>query len=413
MILTEFEEELLAGKHGVPRQWAMEQQLQVAKFFDARDFVEISQAHIMCDTESLGDAGVEHLEFLASHPESESQVMVPTITDPRGLDLCLYKELGQPEHFAEKERRTTNALQAMGVLMTDTCINYQSISPPVFGEHLAFGDTGVVIYSNSVFGARSNFEGGPAALSAALTGRVPRYGYHLEENRMPTHWFDVDFQPVTLSDWGALGAVTGQIAGSYWSVPALSGIERAPTSDELKHFGAALASYGSVPMFHMEGITPEAGSMNAATSPRQADKLWTIDKNTIQNFYDSFKYSGPVDVVVFAAPQLSLFEMQHIASLINGRKVSGNTALLIATSPEIRSACDRFGITSQLESAGATVLTGVCFYQMYARELGVAQNWKRLATNSAKLVNIIAGYGYEPVLATTKQCVEAAVTGIL
>ena len=58
MILTEFEEELLAGKHGVPRQWAMEQQLQVAKFFDAQDFVEISQAHIMCDTESLGDAGV-------------------------------------------------------------------------------------------------------------------------------------------------------------------------------------------------------------------------------------------------------------------------------------------------------------------------------------------------------------------
>ena len=47
----------------------------------------------------------------------------------------------------------------------------------------AYGDTGVVIYSNSVCGARSNFEGGPSALSAGLTGRTPRYGYHLDERR--------------------------------------------------------------------------------------------------------------------------------------------------------------------------------------------------------------------------------------
>ena len=48
--------------------------------------------------------------------------------------------------------------------MTDTCINYQTIMPAVRGEHMAYGDTGVVIYSNSVLGARSNFEGGPSAL---------------------------------------------------------------------------------------------------------------------------------------------------------------------------------------------------------------------------------------------------------
>ena len=31
-----------------------------------------------------------------------------------------------------------------------------------------------------------------------------------------------------------------------------------PSSDELKHFGAALASFGSTPLFHMVGVTPEA-----------------------------------------------------------------------------------------------------------------------------------------------------------
>ena len=83
----------------------------------------------------------------------------------------------------ELERRAIAAFEALGVLMTDTCINYQTIMPPVRGEHVAYGDTGVVIYSNSVCGARSNFEGGPSALSAGLTGRTPRYGYHLDERR--------------------------------------------------------------------------------------------------------------------------------------------------------------------------------------------------------------------------------------
>src|SRR5258706_12988383 len=61
------------------------------------------------------------------------------------------------------ERSTIRSFEALGVLMTDTCINYQTIMPPVRGEHVAYGDTGVVIYSNSVLGARSNFEGGPSA----------------------------------------------------------------------------------------------------------------------------------------------------------------------------------------------------------------------------------------------------------
>src|SRR3546814_5088832 len=49
----------------------------------------------------------------------------------------------------------------------------------------------------------------------------------------------------------------------YWEVPVIEGVEGAPTSDELKHFGAALASFGSTPLFHMIGVTPEAPSLAA------------------------------------------------------------------------------------------------------------------------------------------------------
>jgi hypothetical protein len=69
------------------------------------------------------------------------------------------------------------------------------------------------------------------------------------------------------------------------------------------------------------------------------------------------------------------------------------------------------GITETIESSGAMLLKGVCFYQMYARELGEANGWQRLVSNSAKLVNIISGYGYRPVLATTEACVDAAING--
>ncbi len=403
---------MLEGRHGYPRQWAMEQQLKVAQFFGAVDLVKVTQAHIMCDTESLGEAGIEHIEKLAGSSEESRNVVIPAVTDPRGIEFNHYRRLGQSEEFAIREQRVIVSLQAMGVLMTDTCINYQTVAPPVFGEHLAFGDTGSVIYANSVFGARSNFEGGPAALSAALTGRVPRYGYHLDECRNATHHFHVDFRPVTLSDWGALGAVIGKKVGSYWNTPWISGIDRSPTSDELKHFGAAMASYGSVPLFHIGGITPEALNSDKLASQIKNSPI-SITRSDIERMYAKADQSTEVDVVVFAAPQVSLFEVQDIVKVLNGRRINPSTELLIATSPEIKSACDRFGLTGQLELCGATLLSGVCFYQMYARELGQLNDWKMLVSNSAKLVNIIAGYGYEPKLATMQQCVDAAVTGVL
>ena len=410
--LSQYERDMLDGRHGYPRQWAMQQLMQVALFFGAAEFVSVSQAHIMCDTESLGEAGITHLEHLASYERDQRTVTIPAITDPRGIDLRAYQKLNQSEEFADREQRTIRALKRMGILMTDTCINYQSVVPPVFGEHVAFGDTGSTIYANSVFGARSNFEGGPAGLAAALTGRVPRYGYHLDEQRIPTHLFIVDFQPKTLSDWGALGAVIGNLSGSYWSTPFIAGIDVQPSSDALKHLGAAIASYGSVPLYLLEGISPEAEN-KALLGKIGNDRTARINFDSIKGLYADVCQDIPVDVVVFAAPQLSLFEIQDIAAMLNGRRVHRDTQLFVATSPEIKHACDRFGITSCLEQSGAVLLSGVCFYQMYARELAQANEWKTLVSNSAKLVNIIAGYGYEPMLVTTEQCIEAAVTGTL
>jgi predicted aconitase len=411
MRLTDEERAMRAGALGEPRRWAMLHQIAVGEFFDAADLVPVSQAHIMADTESLGASGVGFLESLAAAPEAERRVRVPTLTDPRGLDVEVYKRLGQTEAMRDLEARAIAALRAFGVLMTDTCINYQTIMPPVRGEHLAMGDTGVVIYSNSVFGARSNFEGGPSALAAALTGRSPRYGYHLDQCRRATRRFRLRATPRDLSEWGALGGIVGQACASYWEVPLIEGMEEIPGSDALKHFGAALASYGSVALFHMPGITPEAtgGPAAFAGAPPQPE---TIGRAELEAFVAAYGAQGDkVDVVVFAAPQLSLVEMAAVADALSGRLVHAETTLLVATSPEVKHASDRMGLTRRMEEAGAVVAAGICFYQSYAGEMAEVNGWKRLMTNSAKLVNIIGGYGYRPTLASLERCVDSAVRG--
>jgi len=410
MKLNDEERAMLAGELGPLRKWAIDHQIRVGRYLRAPDLVPVMQAHIMADTESLGAAGVEWLEAWTKLPAEQRLVRIPTITDPRGTDFAAANKLKQQSWMVDLERRAIKAFESFGILMTDTCINYQTIMPPIRGEHTAYGDTGVVIYSNSVCGARSNFEGGPSALSAGLTGRTPRYGFHLDERRRATLVVNVSWTPRELNEWGALGALVGRLAGDYWQVPVIAGIDRVPTSDELKHFGAAMASFGSVALFHIAGITPEALRLGDVASAPQSLRSYDINESDVRAFQTS--YGGAldtVDLVVFSAPQLSLVEMRQLAILLEGRRAT--IPLLAITSPQVKPDADRMGLTARIEAAGGSVLSGMCFYQSYAREMAESNGWKRLATNSAKLTNILGGYGYTPALLSMEKCIDVACDG--
>jgi predicted aconitase len=188
-------------------------------------------------------------------------------------------------------------------------------------------------------------------------------------------------------------------------VPLIEGLDSSPGSDALKHLGAAMASYGSTALFHMPGVTAEA-------ERARPEHPHSIGRAEIEAFVASYGATGDkVDVVVFAAPQLSLVEMAVVADALSGRQVHAETTLLVATSPEIKHAADRMGLTARLEASGAIVAAGICFYQSYAGELAETNRWQRLLTNSAKLVNIIGGYGYRPTLLSLERCVESAIAG--
>src|SRR5262249_13302458 len=204
--------------------------------------------------------------------------------------------------------------------------------------------------------------------------------------------------------------IVGRLAGDYWQVPVVVGIERVPTPDEMKHFGAALASYGSGPPFPMARLPPEGRRRHAVLAPSPTARRHDAREARICALQESYAAAiETVDVVVFSAPQLSLIEMAQVAGMLAGRRA--RIPLLVVTSPQVKGDADRLGLTTRIEEAGGTVLSGMCFYQSYARDMAEANGWRRLATNSAKLVNIIGGYGYRPALMSMQTCIDAACSG--
>jgi predicted aconitase len=403
--LTSEEQAILAGSRGEAARRALEYQVEVGKFWGAKRMVPVTQVHMMGDIEVMGDAG---LEFLKNELQTGGRCAVPTTTNARCMDFAHCERLGQDAGEAKKERELIQVLQRMDVVTTDTCINYQTVYQPHLGEHVAWGDTGTVIYANSVFGARSNFESGPAALAAAVTGRTPEYGFHLDEHRRGSFAVQLDAKLEDLADWGAVGKIVGESHQDYFAVPVFHGYRRTPTADELKQLGAALASYGSMGMFHFVGVTPEAPS----ELPRE--KL-VIGEDDIAKVYSGYSLGdGDARLVVFSGPQQSIFEMKTLAKLFENRKIYSGSACFVTTNRAVLAQSRALGYAQALEEAGVTILEGVCFYILQNLSgMRQANRWTNMVSNSAKIVNIIGAHRFNTILRRTADCVEVACTGVL
>ncbi len=403
MELTSEESAILAGERGEAQRRALEYQREVGRFWGAKRFVPVTSVHMMGDIEVMGDGG---LAWLKEEADLGARCQVATTTNARCIDFAHCEKLGQDAGEVAKERELIATLRRMDVVTTDTCINYQTVYQPHLGEHVAWGDTGTVIYANSVFGARSNFESGPAALAAALTGRTPEYGFHLDEKRKGTFSVEIKAELNDLADWGAVGKLVGESHQDYFAVPVFHGFHRTPTADELKHLGAALASYGSMGMFHFVGVTPEAPS-------RLPSEKIIIGEKNIQSVYRGYSLGdGDARLVVFSGPQQSLFEMKKLAELFHGRKVQGS-CFVTTNGAVLAQSCD-LGYAQVLEKAGVSVLQGVCFYILQnLSPMRERNRWTNMVSNSAKIVNIIGAHRFNTILRRTADCVEIACTGKL
>lgn len=412
MELTPEEQSILGGGRGEAAKRALEYQLEVGKFWGAKRFVPVTNVHMMGDIEVMGDGG---LEYLRGEAARGARCVVGTTTNARCMDFAHCERMGQDAGEAVKEKELIATLRRMDVVTTDTCINYQTVYQPHLGEHVAWGDTGTVIYANSVFGARSNFEAGPAALAAALTGRTPEYGFHLDQHRKGGFTVELRATLDDLADWGAVGKLVGETHQNYYAVPVFHGYHRTPGADELKHLGAALASYGSMGMFHFVGVTPEAPSVDVAMGGRVSPESLSITDEQIEKTLSSFNLGdGDARLVVFSGPQQSLFEMKHLASLFKDRKVKAGSTCIVTTNSAVLAQSRDLGYAKALEDAGVTIMEGVCFYILQnLSPMRVANRWTNMVSNSAKIVNIIGAHRFNTILRRTADCVEIACCGVL
>src|SRR5438445_13263722 len=194
----------------------------------------------------------------------------------------------------------------MGVRRSFSCTPYLIGVRPTFGEHVAWAESSAVCFANSVLGARTNREGGPAALAAAIVGATPEYGLHTDGGREPTVIVKVHTKPRGI-DYSLIGLVAGEQAGD--GLPFFRGFRG--TEDDLKWLGAALASSGACGMFHLEGVTPEARGARV-----KGLKSITITRDDLTTAKRAHSDGTKADLIGLGSPQLSAEPPQRTPRLL-------------------------------------------------------------------------------------------------
>jgi predicted aconitase len=376
--LTKEEQALLESDVPAERK-AMELLVRLGDIYGAEEFVEIGSAQASgISYKSIGDPGVEFLEGFA---EEGAEVEVQTFANPAGMDMDRWTEMGVSEAFAEQQRRIIAALREMGVTVALTCTPYLAGNLPGPNEHIAWAESSAVSFANSVIGARTNREGGPSALAAAITGRTPKYGLHLEENRTPTHLIEVEEDLETQADFAALGSWTGRIVED--GKPYFAGVESA-TTDQLKALGAAMAATGAVALHFVGGVTTE-------DPPPEGVERLQYGREEREAEYAELSATEDTDLIVFGCPHASVEELSTVADRLEGETLDRD--LWVCTSSAVKSQADRMGYTETIEDAGGMVLSDTCNVVAPIEELG----YESTATDSAKAASYLPGFGEQDV----------------
>ncbi len=317
--------------------------IALARLEDADRLVPITSAHVSgASYKMIGDPGLEFLEDFAR----DARVRVPTTVNPLGTDLRQWEDLGVPPDFAAKQRRIADAYETMGVTPTYSCTPYEASTRPALGEHIAWAESNAVCFANSVLGARTNREGGPSALAAAIVGATPDFGLHRDEGRQPTVLVNLGTKPRDL-DWSLIGLVAGERVGD--GLPFFRGFRA--TESDLKWLGAALASSGSCGMFHLEHVTPEAPRART----RGLESL-SITRGDLTEAKRKYTDGADADVIAFGSPQLSSEELREVSRLVERRPP--RIPVWVFTSRAARSA-NPDAVTA-IERQGGRVLADTC-----------------------------------------------------
>ncbi|RLI56182.1 MAG: hypothetical protein DRO87_00140 [Candidatus Thorarchaeota archaeon] len=393
MTLSNEEKEMLEGKHGKATRKAMEIITTLGEIYGAERLIPVSSVQIAgVSYHNLGEAGLEYLSELAE----DGRARVLTTLNPAGMDLEEWKKHGISEDFAENQKRVVDAFARMGVITTCTCTPYLIGNLPHFGEHIAWAESSAVCFANSVIGARTNREGGPSALAAALTGKTAEYGFHLDKNRVAQVKYEVQAELYNTDDFGLLGEVIGNRTGK--KIPYIVGVKHA-TTEELKSFSASVATYGGVALFHMEDITP-----NRTTIPDEIEVVTKEDLDKARGEMDD--QDADIDFISVGCPHASIKEIAQIAEMLEGKSVSDGKTVWITTARPTKDLAKKMGYYDTIESAGAFLVADAC-----CAVAPLKGRFKGLMTDSAKACFYARGKNkFKTEIRTVEECIREAIS---
>ncbi|MCK9579201.1 MAG: aconitase X catalytic domain-containing protein [Methanoregula sp.] len=385
MQLDNNDERIIAGEQGETKQKMLELLVALGKVFGAEQLVPIRSAQVSgASYKTIGEYGLQWLNTL------DAKAVVPAILNPIGMPRERWQEMGISKDFAKKQQAVVEAYARLGIALECTCTPYY-LRETTYGDHLAWSESSAVCYANSVIGARTNREGGPGALAAALIGKTPCYGFHLAKNRKPQVAISVkaDTAKWSTADYGALGYHVGKLVGNR--IPYFTGIH--PEPDGLKALGAALAATGAVALYHVEGVTPEVqkNHYNVAgleTIPVEGTEVRKLFKEC------------PVEAVALGCPHCSPEELAIIARLLNGRVV--RKPLYVFASQGVIVANQE--TVDAIEKCGARVFADTCMVVS-----PVMEEYNGIMVNSGKALAYVPDMCKSPArIGTTEECLNVA-----
>ena len=380
MYLTKEQEVMLNGEYGSIVARMMRLLVRLGDIYNAEKMISVASVQVAgVSYKSIGDPGLEFLQDISK----EAKVKVLTFLNPAGMDLEKWKEMGIDESFAKKQLAIIEAFRKMGIIISATCTPYLAGNLPHYRQHIAWSESSAVSFANSVIGARTNREGGPSALAAAITGFTPYYGLHLDENRQPDYVIEVKTELKYNSDFAALGYYIGKAIKN--KIPYFRGIKEADT-DQLKAMGAAMAASGAVALYHVDGITPEADKVSI-------DGLEKIEfgKEEMKETYEKLNTGEKPDIVIFGCPHASLAEIIKIAKIVEGRKPK--TPFWIVTSRATKEIARKIGLEEIIEKAGGKIYADTCMVVSPIENL-----FKTTGVNSAKAAHYLPGFCKQKVV---------------
>jgi predicted aconitase len=423
MILTDAEKAMLQGDEGPAKQKAMDLLVRYGEALGAERFVDTDNVAGVPGSSTLflanyyrekaGDASYEAI-FSLYDLDADEVVEVPRVRAGSchlqgGMDPVLWREQGMSEEAMLHQMQDEAELNAHGVGVLKTCTPYLVGNTPKRGDHCAWMESSAVVYCNSVIGARTNTEGRESTSAAMLTGKIPDWGFHRDDFRRGDHLIEVEVPVSSVFDWGMLGYFVGGAVEE--EIPVITGQVQDASLIRHKHFGAAAASSGGVELYHMVGITPEATSCEAAfggKSPRRVIRYGEAERRAVYEALNSNGTSPDVDYVMLGCPHAAIEQFEEAAALLAGRRISPNSALWVFTSRVVKLQADARGLTKAITDAGGLVMTDTCS----AIGRVMPEGTKVVALDSAKQAHYLpAIMGVEAWFGTTRDCIEAAITG--